>query len=178
MRKFFSAIAVASIIAGYAWYTFLVAPNSDVSAKSENGNFIGKHRPEYALPDIDGTIHRPGQWDGKVVLVNFWATWCPPCRKEMPGFVRVKAKYATQGFDIVGIAIDHKDAVAAFSNELHLNYTVLHGQAEASMVSREYGDTVGALPYSVLLDRDGKIRFTKAGELTEKELESRLKSLL
>lgn len=178
MRKFFAAIAVASILAGYTWYTFTVTPGDETQASNSSSGSLGQHRPDYELPDVDGKIHRPGEWDGKVVLVNFWATWCPPCRKEMPGFVRMKSKYATQGFDIVGIAIDQPTAVAAFAKEMHINYTLLHGQANASQVSREYGDVAGALPYSVLLDREGKIRFSKAGELTEKELEKQLQPLL
>lgn len=178
MRKFIATLAVAALIGGYAYYTFSIDPATKSAASSGSSQAIGKHRPEYELPDVDGKTHRPGEWDGKVVLVNFWATWCPPCRKEMPGFVRMKAKYAAQGFDIIGIAIDQPEAVAAFAKEMHLNYTTLHGQANASLVSRDYGDSAGALPYSVLLDRKGNIRYTTAGELTESVLESKLKPLL
>lgn len=184
MRKFISTLSIVALFGGYAFYTFTspmpgTQPETPASSTPTDGpGAIGQRRPEYALPDLQGTLHRPGEWDGKVVLVNFWATWCPPCRKEIPGFIRLREEYAGQGFDIVGIAIDNPTAIAEFAKEIDFNYTLLHGESNAAQLSRAFGDTMGGLPFSALLDRQGIIRFLKAGELTEDVLEKQIKLLL
>lgn len=184
MRKFVSLLAVAALMGGYAVYTFNSpmpgsAPKQETALKtSASGDIIGQRRPDYALPDVDGKIHRPGEWDGKVVLVNFWATWCPPCRKEIPGFVHLREQYASQGFDVVGIAIDNPEAIREFTKTVPVNYTLLHGEANAAALSRAYGDSLGGLPFSAILNRQGQIAFIKAGELKEAELEAQIKLLL
>lgn len=141
-------------------------------------HLIGTQRPAFELPDLQGKPRRIEEWDGKVVLVNFWAAWCPPCRREMPGFIELQEQYGDKGLQIVGVAIDEHQAVEDFADTLGVNYPVLIGQREASRIAREYGDSMGALPYSVLLDREGKIRFIRPGELKRETLEGQLKALL
>ncbi len=179
MRKFVAFSAVAALVAGYAAYVFLVQPTPQPVASAPSGaSVLGSKRPDYSLPDVGGKMHTPAEWDGKVVLVNFWATWCPPCLREIPGFMEVRKKYGEQGFEIVGIAIDQPKAVERFIKKHKVNYPILHGQGNATQVSRDYGDDIGALPFSVLIDRDGMIRFTHAGELPARQLEKLLKELL
>ncbi len=139
---------------------------------------IGAKRPDFGLNDIDGRHRNIDQWGGKVLLINFWATWCPPCRKEIPGFMRVRDEYAARGFEIIGIAIDSPEAVKKYIAQAGVRYPVLIGQAEASQVAKAFGNKLGALPYSVLLDRDGVIRFAKAGELRPEILEAELQKYL
>lgn len=138
----------------------------------------GSKRPDFSLPDLEGKQHSISEWDGKVVLINFWATWCPPCREEMPAFISLKETYGQQGFEIIGIAIDDAGAIADFADDLGVNYPILHGQTDASAVIRLYGNKIGALPFSVLLDRDGIVRFTRAGGLSRQKLESELRKYL
>ena len=113
-----------------------------------------------------------------MVLINFWATWCPPCVREMPGFIEVREQYAEQGFEIIGIAIDNAESVRKFVANLGVNYPILHGQSDASMVASHYGNSMEMLPFSVMIDRQGKIQFARAGELTKTALEKELKKLL
>ncbi len=145
---------------------------------STNAALAGQRRPDFTLPDLAGKPRNIAEWDGRVVLVNFWASWCPPCRKEMPGFNEVHARLQGAGFTIVGVAIDDAEAARSFVDEIGVNYPVLHGQLEASQVSAQYGNRMGALPFSVLIDREGKMRLFHAGELRADVLEAEVKKLL
>ena len=138
----------------------------------------GAARPNFSLPDLDGQVHAISEWDGKVLLVNFWATWCPPCRQEIPDFIEVRRKYADRGFEIVGVAIDDVDSVRDYVDVLEIDYPILWGRTDATAISRQYGNRTGALPYSVLIDRQGRIRFSGAGRLPMHSLEKAVLSLL
>jgi thiol-disulfide isomerase/thioredoxin len=181
-------IAALAFAAGYWAYgvaqqqsepTLTLAPGPGVSARPAiDRGLIGQDRPAFSLADLEGVEQHVSQWDGKVLLINFWATWCPPCRKEMPAFVELHEQYGGQGFEIVGIAIDDAVAVRDFIDTLGVDYPILIGELDASEVSRLYGNHLGALPYSVLVDRASKIRFIQPGELTHDVLERELRALL
>ncbi len=134
----------------------------------------GEARPGFALPDLNGQTHRMADWDGQVVLLNFWATWCPPCQQEIPDFIEAQAKYEKAGLRVVGIAVDTPEAVREFQARVNMNYPVLVGQLDASALARQYGNQHGILPYNVLVDRDGIIRHVEVGRLTENQLEQLL----
>lgn len=135
-------------------------------------------RIDFTLPDLEGQARRLSEWDGKVILLNFWATWCPPCRKEMPGFIALQEQYGPQGFQVVGVAIDDPEEVESFADSLGVNYPMLIGEFEAVNIVQQYGNRYGQLPYSVVIDRAGMVQFIKAGELTRPELEAWVKKLL
>ena len=131
-----------------------------------------------ALPDSDGREQALGQWKGKVLVVNFWATWCAPCREEMPAFVRLQAELAPKGLQFVGIAIDQPDKVRQFADEIGLNYPALIGGYGAMELSKTLGNNLMALPFTVVLDRSGKVVHTQLGPLREERLRSILAQLL
>lgn len=137
----------------------------------------GQIRPEFAMIDLDGELRNIKEWDGKVVLINFWATWCPPCLKEMPYFVELQKQYGAQGFQIIGIAIDNEDAVRTFANDMDINYPIMAGEIEPIELSRRYGNRIGGLPYSVVINRKGEITDTITGELDKIRAEKILKKL-
>lgn len=139
---------------------------------------IGSTRPEFALPDTDGKSHNIKKWDGKVLVVNFWATWCPPCRKEMPAFIELQDQYGEQGLQFIGVAIDDADKVADFMDTYGVNYPMLLGDLAAIDIGKQYGNRFGALPYTVIVNREGKITFTRRGELEKHEAEAEIKKLL
>lgn len=141
-------------------------------------DLIGSRRPDFSLPDLQGHPHSAAEWDGKVVLVNFWATWCPPCRREIPEFMQTYERHGAQGFVVLGIAIDDRDAVQNYIEQTSVTYPQLWGDADASKLSARFGNRYGALPFSVLIDRDGTIRFIQAGELHPSTLEQELSRLL
>ena len=118
-----------------------------------------------ALPDVDGVSQALEQWRGKLLVVNFWATWCAPCREEMPMFVKAQREHAGRGVQFVGIAIDEPGKVRQFARELGLNYPSLVGGYGAMELSKTLGNSVMALPFTVVVDRAGRIVHTQLGPL-------------
>jgi thiol-disulfide isomerase/thioredoxin len=131
-----------------------------------------------ALPDAEGKEQRIDQWRGKVVIVNFWATWCAPCREEMPEFIKAQKELGPKGLQIVGIAVDQPDKVRQFAAEIGLTYPTLVGGFGAMELSRTLGNSVMALPFTVVLDRKGAIAHTQLGVLKPDKLNAIVKQLL
>ena len=131
-----------------------------------------------SLPDTHGTLQPLAQWRGRVLVVNFWATWCAPCRQEMPEFVRAQRELGPRGLQVVGIAVDQADKVEQFAKDLDLNYPALVGGYEAVDVSKPLGNHLLALPFTVILGRDGHVAHTQLGPLKPDQLRSILANLL
>jgi len=131
-----------------------------------------------ALPDVTGKEQRIDQWKGKVIVVNFWATWCAPCREEMPEFIKAQSEYGAKGLQFVGIAVDQADKVAQFEKEIGLNYPSLVGGFGAMELSKSLGNKLMALPFTVIVDRQGAIVHTQLGLLKPDKLTQIVKQLL
>jgi peroxiredoxin len=173
-------VGLVAVVAGFSIYQMAeqlpnnAPPGAGFTASKQ---LLGQRRPDFSLPDLEGKLTSISRWDGQVVLVNFWATWCPPCRKEIPGFAELLAHYGKRGFQVIGVAIDRPKAVAQFTGELGIDYPQLVGRAAGAVTDR-YGNQQGALPYSVLIDRKGVIRFIKLGALHKSALKAELSKLL
>ena len=133
---------------------------------------------EAALPDLTGQSQPLSQWKGKVLVVNFWATWCAPCREEIPALIRVQDKLGGKGLQIIGIAIDQLDRVKPYASEMRVNYPVLVGELDAMDLARQAGNQLGALPFTVVLDRAGRPVRTELGGLNHEKLERIVEPLL
>lgn len=131
-----------------------------------------------AFPDLEGKMQPLKQWQGKVLVLNFWAPWCPPCREEIPEFVKEQAQYRARGVVFVGLALDRKEDVQAFVDEAGIDYPILLGENDAAELAKAAGDRLGGLPFTVILDRKGAIAFSVAGELPREQLDATLKSLM
>jgi thiol-disulfide isomerase/thioredoxin len=131
-----------------------------------------------SLPDASGKEQSIGQWRGKVVVVNFWATWCAPCREEMPEFMRAQTEFGARGLQFVGIAVDQADKVDQFANELGLNYPTLIGGYGAVELSRTLGNSLAALPFTIIVDRQGRVAYTQLGLLKPDQLRTIVGKLL
>lgn len=153
-----------------------IKPSSE--AISADAKVIGRLRPEFSLPDLKGKLRDIREWDGKVIVLNFWATWCPPCRKELPAFIELQEKYGSQGLQFVGVAIDTAESVSDFSDTYGVNYPMMVGELEAIEIGKQYGNRFGALPYTVIIDRTGKMVFVQRGELLKETAENTIKPLL
>src|SRR6266566_6405110 len=133
---------------------------------------------DFSLPDLDGQTHWLSEWQGHTIVLNFWASWCGPCRQEIPLLIDVHKRYQAQGVRVVGVAIDDHDAVAKFAAELHIPYPLLLAPDTGPSIMARYGDAQGFLPYSVVIGPDGAIRSRKLGSYAEKELETELDALV
>ncbi|WP_266157002.1 TlpA family protein disulfide reductase [Dyella silvatica] len=136
---------------------------------------VGELGPELSLPGIDGREHRLGDFRGRRVLLNFWASWCLPCLEEMPALARMQAKFGDQGTIVVGIAMDKPAAVREFLAAHPVPYPMLLGRLDSPSTSLRFGDAAEVLPYSVLLDGDGRVLERHVGKLTPQQLETWLK---
>jgi thiol-disulfide isomerase/thioredoxin len=130
------------------------------------------------LPDAPGQQQALAQWRGKVLVVNFWATWCAPCREEMPEFVTAQARDGAKGVQFVGIAVDDPDKVRAYAKEVKLNYPALIGGYGAIELSKSLGNDLAALPFTIVLDRQGRVAHTQLGPLKRAKLDMLLGRLL
>ena len=134
----------------------------------------------FSLPDLDGRTVSLSDYKGQVVLVNFWATWCSPCREEIPDFIEFQKEYAARGFTILGISIDTVDIadVKKFAIEFKMNYPVLYAGKEAKQLMRDY-DNIRGIPTSFLIDHEGrqikKVVGLMKKSFWEKEIQAALK---
>ena len=139
---------------------------------------LGQERvsPQFALKDLNGRTVQLSTYRGKVVLINFWATWCPPCRAEMPDLIRLQREYASHGLQIIGITYppENKNRVRRFARSLKVNYPIVLGTREirARFSSEEI------LPLTVVIDRDGKVNDIISGILLPEEFDEQIKPLL
>ena len=131
--------------------------------------FLGLPRPDFTLPDLDGNPRSISEWDGKIIVLNFWATWCPPCREELPTFVELQEKYGDQGLQFIGVAVDAPENVRDFMNTIPLNYPNLVDEMQAMKIAAQYGNNLGALPFTVIIDREKRIAFTRKGDIKPDE---------
>ncbi|MHB0973092.1 MAG: TlpA disulfide reductase family protein [Thiobacillus sp.] len=129
------------------------------------------------FPDMQGHDQPLSRWRGQVVVLNFWASWCAPCREEIPDFVALRSQFQPKGVEFVGIAIDNSANVAQFLQRLPVNYPILIGEGAAHSLSRRLGNPSGALPYTVVLDRDGQIVLSHLGRLPRAMLEATLRKI-
>jgi thiol-disulfide isomerase/thioredoxin len=130
------------------------------------------------LPDLAGEQESLAQWKGKLLIVNFWATWCVPCREEMPEFVRAQREFGGKGLQFVGIAVDEADKVRQFAGDIGLNYPALIGGYGAMELSRTLGNRLMALPFTVIVARDGTIIHTQLGPLKADQLRLMIEKLI
>lgn len=181
-----TGLVFASAYLGYRLYHFQqdgpadssVQRAEDTTPAVTTSSIVGRLRPEFTLPDLDGRLRSISEWDGKVIALNFWATWCPPCLKEVPEFVLLQTKYQAAGLQFIGVALQKPEEVRQFVAEHGMNYPVLTGELEVIKLAESYGNHIGALPYTVIIDRNGQVAHVKPGVLPTEEAESIINRLL
>jgi thiol-disulfide isomerase/thioredoxin len=164
-------VALAIALGLYVGYHKARRPEATLSARLQSGT-----APDFSLESLDGKTMRLSDFRGKAVLLNFWATWCAPCKIEMPWFIDLQKEYASQGLQIVGVAMDDasKEDIAEFAKDMGVNYPILIGKES---VGQEYGG-VNGLPESFLIARDGHIVDRIIGLRGKAEIEDSIKKAL
>lgn len=131
---------------------------------------IGEMILSSRLSDLDGAPRTLAEFRGSILVVNYWATWCAPCREEIPMFVRLQDEFADKSVQFVGIAIDQADKVREFARETKISYPLMLGGMDALDLSRQAGNTAGVLPYTLVLGRNGQVAASLIGGLTEQRM--------
>jgi thiol-disulfide isomerase/thioredoxin len=152
------------------------AGSSNSAQVAEDNRKIPDNIPQIVLPGLDGRPHSLGDYRGKLLVVNFWATWCEPCRREIPLLKSLRTEYASNGLEIVGIAVDSHEDVAKYVAAHGISYTVLMGERGGLEAASAFGMDV-VLPFSVFADRAGHIVALKVGELRPDEVHMILSGL-
>lgn len=134
--------------------------------------------PDFAFTDQHGEERRLSDWNGAVRVVNFWATWCPPCVHEIPMLVAVQESYRARGVRIVGVAVDDPDAAFAMAEELGVNYPTMADSRRTIELVHAYGNRAAALPFTAFVDPQGTIRDRHIGELTLEQTREKIEALL
>jgi thiol-disulfide isomerase/thioredoxin len=124
------------------------------------------------LRSPDGTIHQTSDWRGKILVINYWASWCPPCVEEMPELVRSQTKYASKNVLFVGIGVDSPSNIREFLVKTPVNYPIVLGGLDGATWAKKMGNPSSALPFTLMVDRKGAIVKTKLGKISEDELSS------
>ena len=133
---------------------------------------------EFSLPDLSGTTHSITNWKGKILIINFWATWCPPCLKEIPEFIELQTEYAEQNVQFIGIAIDKPHLVEDYLSFIDINYPVLIAETEGGKLAHQLGNVLNAIPYTAIVNQHSEIVVRHPGELSKQKLGELIKPLL
>ena len=154
------------------------SPIAEAFPANQVEDLLGKPRPDFKLNDLGGAVVSASDFDGRILLINFWASWCKPCIEEIPMLTRLQTSYSGRGVQIVGIALDDPLRAREFVSKLVINYPVMVGSTDTILTGLRYGNRSGMLPYSVLVGADGMIKWSYLGALDEQELEEQINALL
>jgi len=166
------AIALGSLLAGVLLFKFL-QPLPEQQPSTSN---IELH--SIPLTDIDGRQTLLKDWAGDILVVNFWAPWCAPCRREIPALIEIEREYQARGVRVLGLAFDGEKQVRQFATEYEINYPLFLTGNRSAMYNVAFDNPSGSLPYTALISRDQNIVFQHNGELSAQQLRAQLEALL
>jgi thiol-disulfide isomerase/thioredoxin len=166
-RAIVVAIALVALAGGYLAYSVPASRDPNL-ADLLAANFS----------DLQGKNAKVADWHGKLRVVNFWATWCPPCREEIPGFIRLQNKYRDRGVVFIGVALDSEQQVKRFAAETGMNYPILLADYNAVKLAKEAGNSSGALPFTVLVAPGGSFLQAFSGAVNEQKIEAVIQRFL
>ena len=164
-------VLVMAALLGLTARHFANAPTIDVSSSTQ-ALF------DASFPDAAGRQQPLSQWRGKTIVLNFWATWCPPCREEMPELSQLQQQYRERGVVVVGISTETVPQIQDFAQSMQVGYPLLAGDMQAMELSASLGNDKSVLPYTVLIDGEGHVAQAYFGRISKLQLEQKLQSML
>lgn len=177
----YGAVALVAAAAGFAIYRMgiephvtaqaPVAPPAAMESAGPKALEPPTELPEFSLQDRDGNPRSIRSWTGKSMIVNFWATWCAPCRREIPLLKTIQQKHGPEGFQVVGVAVDFRDDVLKYATEIGIDYPILIGEEDGLEAVNKFGLGSLGFPFTVFTDNQGRIVATHLGELTPPQSE-------
>lgn len=164
-------VALLALMAGALFYAARIPVEATPPPEPEPQRLEVVTHPSFALPDLEGTSREFAEWDGSHRLLNFWATWCAPCRREIPLLKAFQDEHGPAGFQVLGIAVDFPEEVAKYAEEAEFNYPVLTGQQDAMAVAESSGIEFIGMPFTMFVTRDGEYVGSYIGELHQSHLD-------
>ena len=160
------ASALVALMAGALFYAARIPVNAPPPPppRVEQAFEVVSH-PSFTLPDVSGTNHELSEWDGKMRILNFWATWCAPCRREIPLLKEFQDEQGGNGFQVIGIAVDFPEPVAHYAEAAEFNYPILVGEQDAMAVAESSGIEFVGLPFTMFVAANGELLGAYIGEL-------------
>ena len=155
------------LFAAFVALTAGIFAQSSLTLIKDAGN---SQLPEIILPDLQGKQRNITEWQGKVIIINFWATWCPPCLKEIPEFIELQKELGDLGLQFIGIAIEEQQPVDEYVSLININYPILIGEDSGIALSVALGNLINAVPFSVVVDRKGNIAHRQPGEFSKQQI--------
>ena len=164
------AAALLALMAGALFYAARMPVEVEAPPQPEPAALETVSHPAFALPDLEGNSREFSEWDGSHRLLNFWATWCAPCRREIPLLKDFQDQHGPDGFQVLGIAVDFPEEVELYAEEAEFNYPVLIGQQDAMAVAEGSGIEFIGMPFTMFVTRDGEYVGAYIGELHQSHL--------
>jgi thiol-disulfide isomerase/thioredoxin len=174
------AVAAVAATAGFLLYHYgvarrdaltepAVAQQAAVPAAAEESTAIPQTLPDFTLGDLDGKPRSILSWPGKSMIVNFWATWCAPCRKEIPLLRELQKQHGAEGFQVVGIAVDIREDVVKYAQEMGIDYPILTGEQDGLDAVNKFGQGSIGFPFTVFTDNQGRVVLFHLGEIKKEQ---------
>ena len=162
------AYLLATTVLGSAIYYFFLMPNHSLFNQKNNAQTLSTEAFFSAnLPDENGVNKALKQYKGKIIVLNFWATWCPPCREEMPELSALNTEFSQKNVVVLGIAIDEIALIKEFATQTPVSYPLFAAEEEGMAIGNSLGNDKGVLPYTVIIDSNGKVVNTHFGRITK-----------
>lgn len=168
------AFALVALMAGALFYAARIPVQSSPPPAHDTlsaGTPEGVTHPSFSLPDVSGTPHELSEWQGKNRILNFWATWCAPCRREIPLLKAFQDEQRGNGFQVIGIAVDFPEPVARYAEAAEFNYPILVGEQDAMALAESSGVEFVGLPFTMFVASDGELLGAYIGELHQSHLD-------
>jgi len=171
MPRILMILVLAASVAAGMWLSRLLLPPErsaehavDTTAEQMRASAAEAQTGDFRLPDLAGETRTMDDWAGELRVINFWATWCAPCRREIPLLKEIQSQHGEAGIQVIGIAIDDPEPVAEYAAEMEFNYPVLIGQEDAIAAAESFGIDFLGLPFTLIVAPDGELLNVHVGE--------------